>query len=198
MTRAIRALIPLAAALAVSAAVAGEPRYEPFTCIDADGNVSYQDDPCAKPKPKKAPASPPAAPAPPPQPKAAKADKPRPTIPPPAPPSKLRAAKPPRAIINATLFSADPQWGSPEKTLRTFLGAVRQGDRTLARECLTEDALAHLGTRMETFSVDGYTGFVLEGEVGPFWSIRALRSNTRPKWIFFERFNDGTWKISSI
>ena len=110
-----------------------------------------------------------------------------------------------RPVIDPHAFSSDPRWGSPERTLTTFVAAMRQGDRLAAKACLTSGALADLGPRLERLPADGlkaevagYRRFVQEGEVGPYWSIRALRDNARPKWIFFERVGDGTWKISSI
>lgn len=110
-----------------------------------------------------------------------------------------------RLVIDPHAFSSDPRWGSPERTLTTFVAAIRQGDRPAAKACLTAGALADLGTRLEDLAADGlkaevagYRRFVQEGKIGPYWSIRALRDNARPKWILFERFGDGTWKISSI
>ncbi|HZT10982.1 MAG TPA: hypothetical protein VFB09_08125, partial [Actinomycetota bacterium] len=47
-------------------------------------------------------------------------------------------------------------------------------------------------------TVDAFHGYVLEGEVGPYWSIRALRTRMRPKWIFFTRADDGTWRIAAL
>ena len=47
-------------------------------------------------------------------------------------------------------------------------------------------------------TVSSFTGYVNEGDVGPFWSIRALRTGTRPKWIFLEQTPRGDWKISAF
>ena len=47
-------------------------------------------------------------------------------------------------------------------------------------------------------TVSSFTGYVTEGDLGPFWSIRALRAGVRPKWIFFERTGSGAWKIGAI
>lgn len=44
-------------------------------------------------------------------------------------------------------------------------------------------------------TVTSFTGYISEGDLGPYWSIRALRPGTRPKWIFFERTISGEWKI---
>lgn len=191
---------------------------ETYTCRDAAGDVVLQNEPCewtAK-RQKKPVASPAAAAPPPPAPAAKKTKVAKPAnavpAPAPAPASPAKAlwvsplvAKPIKPIIDRGLFTADPRWGSPERTLHTFIDAMKAGDRKLARSCLTSNALAMLGTRIDEgppeslrATVASYTGFVVEGEVGPFWSIRALRANERPKWIFFERFDDGTWKIAAI
>jgi hypothetical protein len=101
--------------------------------------------------------------------------------------------------------STDGRLATPEKTLQTFVEAVKAGDRTLVLSCLTASALADLGPEppelpMEMLrkTVDSFTGYVAEGDLGPFWSIRALRYGMRPKWIFFERTGSGDWKIAAI
>ena len=45
---------------------------------------------------------------------------------------------------------------------------------------------------------DAKGDFVYQGDLGPFWSIRALRAGMRPKWIFFERTGSGEWKIGAF
>jgi hypothetical protein len=89
--------------------------------------------------------------------------------------------------------------------LRTFVGAVTAGDRSAALSCLTSSALIELGPDAESLPMDelrktvsSFTGYVDEGDVGPFWSIRALRAGMRPKWIFLEETARGDWKISSF
>jgi hypothetical protein len=47
-------------------------------------------------------------------------------------------------------------------------------------------------------TVDAFTGYVPEGDLGPYWSIRAQRGGSRPKWIFFERTGSGDWKIAAM
>jgi hypothetical protein len=101
--------------------------------------------------------------------------------------------------------SIDPRWATPESTLRTFIGAVNAGDRALAVSCLTSFALSDLGPEPDDLPLDdlretvgSFTGYVAEGDLGPFWSIRALREGARPKWIFFERTGAGEWKIQGI
>ena len=79
------------------------------------------------------------------------------------------------------------------------------GDRALVLACLTSSALAGLGPKVETIPmeklremVSSFTRYVAEGDLGPFWSIRAQRVGLRPKWIFFERTGTGEWKIAAI
>ena len=76
------------------------------------------------------------------------------------------------------------------------------GDRDLVLSCLTSEALADLGPDPPDVPLDrlqqtvgSFTGFVAEGDLGPFWSIRAQRGAQRPKWIFFQRTGSGEWKI---
>ena len=194
---------------AVSSAAAADPSPEGIHgCPDASGSLVYQDGPCDEPAPDKASkkiapvqkqpgASKPAAASKP----VAKSASRRVTKPAPPPP----LAQPIRRVIDSSTFTSDPRWGSPERTLKTFIAAMKDGDRATARSCLTASAQTDFGPRVDSLpreslrsTVAGYTSFVLEGEVGPFWSIRALRTNARPKWIFFERTKDGTWKISAI
>jgi hypothetical protein len=99
----------------------------------------------------------------------------------------------------------DPRWATPEATLRTFIGAIDAGDRELAVSCLTSYALGDLGPDPGELPLDelkvtvaAFTGYVNEGDLGPYWSIRALRKGMKPKWIFFERTGAGEWKIGGI
>ncbi len=181
-----RILLVLAGCAFALRVFASDAPSEIHACKDAKGEVVYQDEPCSEPvKRKVAPAI--RAPA-------------RVSAPPRAPAPAPKAVTPP---FDAS--RVDARWASPERTLRTFVGAVKSGDRALAVACLTSSALAELGPdvgspRWETLrrTVDAFTGFVSEGDLGPFWSIRALRAGIRPKWIFFERGGDGTWRISAI
>lgn len=165
---------------------------EIHACTDAQGQVVYQEDPCDSPAmPSKAAMKP--APA-----------KPKTKAPAAAKPIWVTThAERPAAVPKA--FTSDPRWGSPERTLHTFVAAMRSGDRATAKSCLTSGALTEFGPRVDALpaeslraTVEAFTGFVPEGDLGPFWSIRALRGRDRPKWIFFERTGDGTWKISGI
>jgi len=99
----------------------------------------------------------------------------------------------------------DARWTSPQRALQTFVGAVKAGDRALVLSCLTASALADLGPDLEELplqdlraTVGSFTGYVVEGDLGPYWSVRALRDGTRPKWIFLERTGFGEWKIGAF
>lgn len=184
-------------------------------CKDANGETVYQDEPCIEPvpqpaKPKvasksKAAAKPPKATQATPKttttkttaaPKPSFIPKPQVVAPPPAP----RRFEP-----APTSRSVDGRWATPEKTLQTFVAAVAAGDRDLVWSCLTADALADFGPDPADIPLDrlqetvgSFTGFVGEGDLGPFWSIRAQRGAQRPKWIFFLRTGSGDWKIGAF
>lgn len=166
-------------------------------CTDASGRVIYQGDPCPDPAPapaverSKRPASP--------------------RSPVPVPVTSRRLVPPPRRAPLAApapaaeRFSPDPLHGSPERTWRTFLGAMRGGDRDAALACLTPGGRSSYESRIGDLrkdrlheAVDDYARYVLEGRAGPFWSIRVLRPSARPKWILFEEQGDGTWKIAAM
>jgi hypothetical protein len=187
-------------------AIAAPPPPEIHACPDAAGNVVYQDDECDLPQPSRKAAAPAAKTAPPSRP--APTPKSRGKATPPIATAKRAPSTPGKGIkpvIDPSTFTSDPRWGSPERTLRTFIAAMKDGDRALARSCLIATALAEFGPRVDALpaealraTVDGYTSLVLEGDLGPVWSIRAIRGKDRPKWIFFERAPDGLWKISAI
>jgi hypothetical protein len=208
----------LIAALAAGASFADPEDGRIHDCPDANGEIVYQLGPCDAPQPNRKP--PPKVEAKPVTAKPSKKSKadpatataatrssaPKPQQAVPASVSKRQknsqAIKP---VIDPRTFTADPNWGSPERTLKTYIAAMKAGDRKLARACLVAAALDDLGSRIETLpdnalrsAVEGYTGFVMEGDLGPYWSIRALRAGSRPAWIFFERTSDGTWKIAAI
>lgn len=185
-------------------------------CKDANGQLVYQDEPCLEAVP--APTKPVAKTTPKTQPKTSakparvakspKAPKPAIAQPPEVHPENWVVTPPPAArhVEPApTGRSNDGRLATPEKTLQTFVEAVKAGDRTLVLSCLTSSALADLGPDppelpMEKLreTVDSFTGYVAEGDLGPFWSIRAQRGAERPKWIFFERTGSGDWKIAAI
>jgi hypothetical protein len=190
-----------------------------YGCPDASGETVYQEGPCDAPQPNRKKPEKAAEPKPAPAKaeskaiaKAApKAAAPKPMPVPKSPPAVSQASRKSsksqaiRPVIDPSKFSADPKWGSPERTLKTFIAAMKTGDRPLARACLVSEALDDLGPQLESLpdaslrsTVDRYTGFVMEGDLGPYWSIRALRGGQRPAWIFFERTADGTWKIAAI
>jgi len=220
-------LLALGAFAADPAPEEAPPAPKIYTCKDADGNTVYQDDPCSvvKPAVKKPPAQVPAKTQAPARSKSTTSPKPAaksPAAPNPAPAPVPAAVKPPvatkstsakpRGVVLPSLKlppppagNIDPRWATPEATLRTFIAAVSAGDRSLAVSCLTSYALGDLGPGPEAFpleqlqgTVSSFTGYVNEGDLGPFWSIRALRDGQRPKWIFLERTGSGEWKIGGI
>ena len=150
-----------------------------YGCTDAKGKVVYQDEPCLEVVPV-----------------ASKHQ---------AVPKPLPAPKPRRSAPPPSRGPVDVRWATPEKTLKTFVGAVTAGDRALVLACLTSSALAEIGPDTDAIpleklreTVSSFTGFVPEGDLGPFWSIRAKRAGLRPKWIFFEQTGTGEWKIAAI
>ena len=194
-----------------------------YTCTDADGNTVFQDDPCSvvKPAAKPAPKPPAKAAEKPAKKPAAKATKtaPKAVAAPasvPAPASAKPKNEPVVVKTSAPVMPSlklppgpagklDPRWATPEATLHTFIGAIDTGDRDLAVSCLTSYALGDLGPDPAALPLDelkatvgAFTGYVNEGDLGPYWSIRALRQGMKPKWIFFERTGSGEWKIGGI
>jgi hypothetical protein len=185
-----------------------------YECTDADGQVVYQDEPCLEAAPPRA------------VPKPAKASKSstasRPQKAPKPPKARLKADPKPEAgalpwvpvpsrpaprrfELPSSGGPVDARWATPETSLQTFVAAVKAGDGALVLSCLTSEALAELGPDLSELplerlqkTVGSFTGYVTEGDVGPFWSIRALRAGMRPKWIFFERTGNGEWKIGWI
>jgi outer membrane biosynthesis protein TonB len=214
----VRLVVTICAGLAL-AALGSFAAVEPskiYECKDAKGNTVYQGEPCIEP----APTATPPAPRPPAE-KPDKIQKPRakskpkavaPTPPPakpPAPPPTQVLAFPqppsPRSTHAEPPSANDGRWASPEKALQTFVGAVKAGDRALVVASLTSGALADLGPDASDVPMDAlretvgsFTGYVSEGDLGPYFSIRALRAGARPKWIFFERVVSGMWKISAF
>jgi len=98
-----------------------------------------------------------------------------------------------------------PSFSSPETTWRTFIAAIEGGDRTVAGACLTPAALERIGPDAESIPLEDlrsmlsmFTRIENGGDLGPFWSIYGIRSNRRPKWIFFEQTANGEWKIAGI
>jgi len=164
-----------------------------YECTDAKGQVVYQDEPCLEavpvaPKHQAAPKPP-------------SAVKPRRS----APSAAASPARPSPQEPPLSRGPVDARWATPDKTLKTFVGAVTAGDRALVLACLTSSALADLGPNVEAIpleklreTVSSFTGYVAEGDLGPFWSIRAKRAGLRPKWIFFEQTGTGEWKIAAI
>jgi hypothetical protein len=99
----------------------------------------------------------------------------------------------------------DPLYASAERTWRTFVAAMKAADRAAARACLTSAALEDLGPFVDSQppeklreTVDALGAIEFEGEVGPFWSLRASGAHGRSRWIFLERTDNGEWKISAF
>jgi len=224
-----RRLIPIPIPLVVLAFGVAFAQADPedgkiYNCPDASGEIVYQLGPCDAPQPNRKPPPKAETKGQAPKPKSttmvsAKATQPgpvrttsaRPSAPTPqraVPAStskrstKQQGIKP---VIDPRMFTADPHWGSPERTLKTYIAAMKAGDRKLARACLVAGALDEMGPRIDAMppdalgaTVEGYGRYVLEGDLGPYWSIRALHPGARPSYIFFERASDGTWKIAAI
>ena len=220
-------ILLLAVALSVvhsAPAVAVADDNEIYTCRDADGNITFQDDPCPKLPEKVAE---PVAPAPPPpepvivKPKTVKPKPKRRTVtlstattswtivPPDDNPPPVRTRRLGKQTFPARLDPAgpikSPSFVSPEQTWRTFLAAIETGDRAAAVSCLTPTALENLESDLETFPLDEmrrmvatFTRIENDGDLGPFWSIHGVRDRDQPKWIFFEEVAVGEWKISGI
>ncbi len=163
-----------------------------FTCTAEDGSVSFQQEPCEVPKPaKKVQAKP--------EPKAA--------------PKKVQAGPKAKPVTYVLRESVAPSPTIPpplknvpwEPTWKAFTDAMSQGDGQAALRCLTARALRELGPRIQSSTPEALKEIVgpvdrvvVEGDVGPYWSIRLLRAGARPKWVFFERTARGEWKIAAI
>jgi len=186
--------------LATLVAAEDEPKNdEPkiYNCTDATGALLFQDEPCEVTKARPAPK---AVPAPAVAPKARPASRAIASVPASHPPTMYRFApgseKPP--VPKLTNVPWEPTW-------RAFVDALSQGDRPAALRCLTSQALTDLGPRIQAADAEALKGMVapfdrvvVEGDVGPYWSIRVLRAGARPKWVFFERTPRGEWKIAAI
>jgi hypothetical protein len=208
-------LIVLGSGLALGSSGSGADD-EIHKCEDENGIVVYQDTPCPERPPEK-PVAPSVTPPPRPEPQPAAteqpADIPAKQAPPPAPPrppQKRRPIertvdpRPPKPHDDAS-GPADARFASPERTWRSFLTAIQSGDRAAAAACFTPEALTKLGPPSRSFpleelreTVSTFTGVEIEGDLGPFWSIRGLRRDQRPKWIFLEKTARGEWRIAGI
>jgi len=169
-----------------------------YTCTDASGETVYLDEPCdARPVRAKPKAAAPAA-------KPSKSSKPAP-----APMPKARTVTRTMMLVPETykpIAIPPPLKNVPwEPTWKAFVDAMSQGDRDAAVRCLTSDALSELGPKIKSATpealremVGAFDRVIVEGDVGPYWSIRVLRAGARPKWVFFERTPRGEWKIAAI
>ena len=223
MKHLLRVLLVIVASIAALDGNALWAREEIHECKDANGNVIYQDDPCADSRPKQQTqrtdrmASVPQSAVEPARTQPATATESRAPIAGKKEPTSsghpLRmpviveramgdrlAASPDEAAL-----PVDPRFASPEKTWQTFTTALRNGDRGAAFACLMGSALKEFGPDAESFpleklreTVNAFTRIAVEGDLGPVWSLRASRANSRPKWIFLERTERGEWKIAAI
>ena len=214
----MRVLTLMVVAALSAPSMAAEETPTIYECTIPGGDTVYQDEPCLAP----APVPPAPAPAPTSNPKPAARPK-RDAKPKPAAKSKPTAKSKPAAnpikfvvpktgrpeLPSLTLpvsnRSVDARWQTPNTTLKTFVSAIEAGDRSAIVACLTASALADWGPEPGALpldelrkTVDSFTEYVAEGDLGPYWSIRALRTGMRPKWIFFERTGDGEWKIGAL
>ena len=201
MKRFLGAFLLLVASVAAAGVAAPVEDGKIHACTDAGGNVVYLGEPCPEaapgaPKPVVAPK--PVAPKPP--------TKSKSRTRPPAPSPSFTIPKPPVAVPkHPQPQPIDAHGNTPEVVIRSFVSAVTAGNRAAALSCLTSSALIELGPDAAGLPMDellktvsSFTGYVNEGDVGPFWSIRALRTGTRPKWIFLEQTPGGDWKISAF
>jgi hypothetical protein len=167
---------------------------EIHACTDGNGNVTYQSDPCDE-----------AIPAP--------IAKPTRAVAPSPPPAPRTPVSIPRVVPTLEedelpaerIGPADPRLASPRQTWRTFLDAMRNGDRALAAACLTSSALRESGHAIESLPVeklreraDALPEIDIGGDAGPFRVATARQRGLRPKWIFFEKSRNGDWKIAAM
>jgi hypothetical protein len=184
-------------AVAGTLGAAGSPADDGIhACRDAAGNVVYQDDPCVEPRP---------APPVPVKPAAKRTAAPQKVSRAVVPAPRATPAPQARWVPSAPLRSPAPTDGSIVRTWEAFVAAVNSGDRAAALACLTPAAAKDLSSGREQFptrsvrdAVSGQARVVDEGEVGPYWSLRLVRADLRPKWVFFERIESGAWKIAAL
>lgn len=204
----VRALTLIVVAALSAPSMAAEETPKIYACTIPGGDTVYQDEPCLAPEPV------PPAPAPKSKPKAAAKPKPASKAKPKPEPAansikfvvpKTGRPELPSLTLPISNRSVDARWQTPDTTLKAFVSAIEAGDRSAIVSCLTASALADWGPEPGALpldelrkTVDSFTGYVAEGDLGPYWSIRALRTGMRPKWIFFERTGDGEWKIGAL
>jgi hypothetical protein len=179
MTRSTRILLIGLAILAVGSVVCSAEEDEIHSCVDEQGNIVIQSDPCPEPGPK-APPSPPTkkkvarqpGPKEPDRSQTSVAKPPKPKPPPAArvttttwkrvPRTDGHTPEPPRSfgrqrfrtsLSDAAVRSA-PSFVTPERTWQTFLFAIETGDREGAVDCLTPAALAALSPDADSFPLE--------------------------------------------
>lgn len=181
----LAALVPVAAFGAAPAP--GEEAIH--ACPDGRGGIVYQGDPCPDRPPVRRAA-----------PRSAPARSRTPALAP--PPRHAPAAAPARPLVP---YRGDPRWATPASTWRTFVTAMRGGDREAAIACLTPATRAGVAARLRGMGPEAMRAAVAdggtireEGDLGPYWSIRILRPRARPKWVLFERTPAGAFKIAAF
>ena len=215
-------ILALISALVAGPGLMATEEDEVHFCEDADGNIVLQTDPCPAPVVPE-PAPPPAtvrSPAPSavrsPAPIVSKALPkvrrstsgwtliPRTPTTVPTPRPTLRGQSFPTSLAGAPRPTR-VSFTSPELTWRAFVAAVEGDDHAGAGACLTPAALEQLGPDPASIPLEDlrsmlgmFTRIENGGDLGSFWSIRGVRANQRPKWIFFEQTATGEWKIAGI
>jgi len=210
------ALVIVLCGTASGGIVTAEDENEIHTCIDEQGAVVFQNDPCPEPVEPPPPVPPvavtPSVPHALEQPRITgtielRAGDTSWTIPAGKPlggPRVFRKQTFPTRLI-AVPSPVEPNFASPADTWHTFLAAVEEGDRAGAASCFTAAAAAEMGGSVEQFPVEALRGLLRsfdrienDGDLGPYWSIYGIRDGGRPRWIFFEETTAGEWKISGI
>jgi hypothetical protein len=100
---------------------------------------------------------------------------------------------------------ADPRLATPESTWRTFVAALRAGDRNAALAVMSDATRERQRRRFEEQSPEAlrkvgnsFDGLEFKPSLGPFQVAVASRRDGEPATIFFERSWNGDWRIASI
>lgn len=198
-------ILALISALVAGPGLMATEEDEVHFCEDADGNIVLQTDPCPAPSAVRSPA-PIVSKA---LPKVRRSTSgwtliPRTPATVPTPRPTLRGQSFPTSLAGAPRPTR-VSFTSPELTWRAFVAAVEGDDHAGAGACLTPAALEQLGPDPASIPLEDlrsmlgmFTRIENGGDLGSFWSIRGVRANQRPKWIFFEQTATGEWKIAGI
>ena len=101
---------------------------------------------------------------------------------------------------------ADRRFNSPQQTFKTFLAALRDGDRESALACFAEfsasddrDQIASLPAEKLQETANLFLGsLVLKEKLGPLQTAKAARKDGTEHTIYFDREPNGNWKIAGI